>query len=682
MPRGGHSNSATLLHVFKEILGLDEDSEPIQALAQKGYTDMPGFLSIPINMFPELVVEEIIEQVVEGQVQKVAVYKTLKRNHINLMQSLSAWHCHLVSKNGKSLTNEEWYNLDREEFCDFRISHPISFKSLSVAPAPSTTPDVHAIVTSKWHHFHLSALGGERFKAIQEVVTTQTALEGEPSTLKMVMMPASSHDLIGSTDPSQAYPDKTKSIVHELDVPQCKSSNCCVMVDLDNGSTKSLPTIASDDPGVAWDPTATITDDDSSIELIPCDDPGFDVAHDKDLYSAKFTHVDPNNDQELAYDEPLGEKDPNAAPPDPAPDEDVDAQLGTNDGISCTDEDVDAQLGTNDGISCTSSFLQESDSPQFYGSFLSDYIGDLQDYQEEIIFYEEDTDGDDDSTCFNESITWSPFSCYVDLKGTLHFPIKTANCGSTGSTGSLSKSDVYLFKTGERFDNQQDDFLTIRLVQDQHGFIPQVAYYEGKGSMTNLSSGHMGDSKIKVDYGGFIQVSGKQKLQTVYELSHSIFPSDQGWNPGILHDYKHPSTWPENLFSITGFAYMDKNYNSYGDYLHQLLAEIMSCSFYGDGPPFLNLEKVIGLPKKQVFTHGYSTQLKKPNYHHAYEAKNDKNLAFHYGYGKHYVADAFSMMPCGFQESWHLVKPHFGWTVKCDMKGTKVNCAPKEVQLK
>jgi len=358
--------------------------------------------------------------------------------------------------------------------------------------------------------------------------------------------------------------------------------------------------------------------------------------------------------------------------------------------IPTPDEDANAKtlVGTNDGIPCTSSFIQESDSPQFYGSFLSDYIGDLQDYQEEIIFYEEDTDGDDDSTCFNESNTWSPFSCYVDLKATLHFPIKTANCGSTGSTGSLSESDVYLFKTGERLadvrgigDHQQDDFLTARLVQDQHGFIPQVAY-EGKGSMTNLSSGHMGDSKIKVDYGGFIQVSGKQKLQTVYELSHSIFPSDQGWNPGtLLHDCKHPSTWPENLFPINGFAYMDKNYNSYGDYLHQLLAEIMPCSFYGDGPPF-NLENLIGLPKKQVFTHGYSTQLKKPNYHHAYEAKNDKNLAFHYGYDKHYVADAFSMIPCGFQESWHLVKPHFGWTVKCDVKGAKVNCAPKEVQLK
>jgi len=142
MQRGGHSISATLLHVFKEILKLDEDSDPIKALAQKGYTDMPGFLSIPINMFPELVVEETIEQVVEGQVQKVAVYKTLKRNHINLMQSLSAWHCHLIGQSSISLNNNEWYDLDREEFYGFRISHPISFKSLSVAPAPSTTPDV------------------------------------------------------------------------------------------------------------------------------------------------------------------------------------------------------------------------------------------------------------------------------------------------------------------------------------------------------------------------------------------------------------------------------------------------------------------------------------------------------------------------------------------------------------
>jgi len=50
---------------------------------------MPGFLSIPIYMFPEFVVEKIIEQVVEGQVQRALVGKTLKKNHVGLMQSLA-----------------------------------------------------------------------------------------------------------------------------------------------------------------------------------------------------------------------------------------------------------------------------------------------------------------------------------------------------------------------------------------------------------------------------------------------------------------------------------------------------------------------------------------------------------------------------------------------------------------
>ncbi len=70
------------------------------------------------------------------------------------------------------------------------------------------------------------------------------------------------------------------------------------------------------------------------------------------------------------------------------------------------------------------------------------------------------------------------------------------------------------------------------------------------------------------------------------------------------------------------------------------------------------------------------------SYHHAYEDKSDKNLAFLYGYGKHNVADAFSMMPCGFQETCILVKPHFGWTVKCDMKRAKAGSASKEAQMK
>jgi len=76
--------------------------------------------------------------------------------------------------------------------------------------------------------------------------------------------------------------------------------------------------------------------------------------------------------------------------------------------------------------------------------------------------------------------------------------------------------------------------------------------------------------------------------------------------------------------------------------------------------------------KMPIFAHGHSTQVKKPNHHHAYyEAKTGKNLAFLY--------DACSsMMPCGFQKTWLLVQPHFGWTVKYDVKSKKVESASKE----
>jgi len=42
----GQTNKVTLLQVFKEILSLEEDSDPIKVLAQECYTDMQGFLSI------------------------------------------------------------------------------------------------------------------------------------------------------------------------------------------------------------------------------------------------------------------------------------------------------------------------------------------------------------------------------------------------------------------------------------------------------------------------------------------------------------------------------------------------------------------------------------------------------------------------------------------------------------
>jgi len=67
---------------------------------------MPGFLSIPYQIFSESVVEETREQMVGGQTSKVLVNKRLKKDHINRVQSLAKWHCHLMAQSGKQLTKQ------------------------------------------------------------------------------------------------------------------------------------------------------------------------------------------------------------------------------------------------------------------------------------------------------------------------------------------------------------------------------------------------------------------------------------------------------------------------------------------------------------------------------------------------------------------------------------------------
>jgi len=40
-----------------------------------------------------------------------------------------------------------------------------------------------------------------------------------------------------------------------------------MVVEWDNGSSKTLPTIAADHPSIEWDPTATMAADDPGIDL-------------------------------------------------------------------------------------------------------------------------------------------------------------------------------------------------------------------------------------------------------------------------------------------------------------------------------------------------------------------------------------------------------------------------------
>ena len=128
-------DSATLLHVFKEILGLEEDSDPMKALAQEGYTDMPVFLSVQDANFADFVLKETVEQTIGGQVSKITVDKQLQKHHVGKMQSLAQWHCYLMSQSGKRLSNDEWFNMDKDSFNDFRVSH---HPSTGTSPLPSS----------------------------------------------------------------------------------------------------------------------------------------------------------------------------------------------------------------------------------------------------------------------------------------------------------------------------------------------------------------------------------------------------------------------------------------------------------------------------------------------------------------------------------------------------------------
>jgi len=145
MPTRGHSDSATLLHVFKEVLGLEEDSDPLKALAQEGYNDIRGFLSIDDPDLAHLTVHETTETTIGDQVKQIIKDKPLLKHHIGKMCSLSQWHCFMMVKTGKRLTNDEWFQLDKDSFDDFRIQYHPS----SGLPSPSQTPNVSNVLNAK-----------------------------------------------------------------------------------------------------------------------------------------------------------------------------------------------------------------------------------------------------------------------------------------------------------------------------------------------------------------------------------------------------------------------------------------------------------------------------------------------------------------------------------------------------
>ena len=134
------SDHAAFVHVFREILCFQEDSDPMKALAQHGVVDLPGFFSIPADDFLDFAVQETVVEYFRGQPCQVNKMKMLVRHHIGKLRSLSQWHCHLMSLNGKELTNEQWCALDKKAFGDFRMFHPVSTTRKPSVPPPPSVP--------------------------------------------------------------------------------------------------------------------------------------------------------------------------------------------------------------------------------------------------------------------------------------------------------------------------------------------------------------------------------------------------------------------------------------------------------------------------------------------------------------------------------------------------------------
>ena len=296
-------------------------------------------------------------------------------------------------------------------------------------------------------------------------------------------------------------------------------------------------------------------------------------------------------------------------------------------------------------------------------------IGDLQDSQEEIIFYEEDYDADDDSICLSEppdeSIVFFPFSfslwahhddvnlnapidprelrvpenkakiagmhatilevateqhgiCYVDCKlPTCYSSIKTGTLIDCGTTDGNDEFCLVHQEKGERFadvNGINDLQLSIPIAD------PVSMAYHGKGSII-FSNGEMEVHKIKVD-GGSIHAGRQQKFETYVILS-----SDQNCDPSMV-DYEHPSIWPENWPPNTGDAYMDKSFNTH----------------YGVMGALLNMQ----LPGYE-----HHTQVK--------EVFTMKDFMFFYAYvRKQNLPSVYKH--CGFQHACFLTKLHlFGW---------------------
>ncbi len=100
--------------------------------------------------------------------------------------------------------------------------------------------------------------------------------------------------------------------------------------------------------------------------------------------------------------------------------------------------------------------------------------------------------------------------------------------------------------------------------------------------------------------------------QELDELPHVVLTSDQDWDPTTL-DHEYPAIWPEDIPPRLSDAYIDKSFDSHGNYLHWHVLLVIYSLVSRDEPP-LSLDDAIDSLNVQLSAHGHVSQVKEPNY--------------------------------------------------------------------
>jgi len=121
------TDAQTLLHVFKEVLGLEEDSDQLKAIAQEGYNDI-GFLSINDPDLAHLTVHETTEATIGIKLSRSLRQASSEVSHWKDVQPLSMALLHDGQDRQKS---DQWWVVPARQgylwwFFRIQFYHPSS----------------------------------------------------------------------------------------------------------------------------------------------------------------------------------------------------------------------------------------------------------------------------------------------------------------------------------------------------------------------------------------------------------------------------------------------------------------------------------------------------------------------------------------------------------------------------